>query len=104
MLRAQCKWYGSEEAGFPKGSDTALLWGVGAEGEVSPVQVLTAVKEKVSWQSRAKEYHQFILHNKHHKGDLLGGKKPKKMASSAQVRSNRKLSRREGLFRVSWEE
>jgi hypothetical protein len=64
----------------------------------------TAVKETVSRQSRAKEHQKVILYNKLHKRDLLGGKTRKMMAPSAQVRNNRELSRRQGLFRVSWEE
>lgn len=59
--------------GFPKGS-------------------VTAPRDNISWQLRAKEDHQ-VTQNSHKK--FIRKEKPRKVAVSAQSRSSRELSRRQ---------
>lgn len=63
---------------------------------------VTAGMGKVSWQSGAKEYHKVTPHNKPHTRAFSGREKHRRVAASAEVRSSVELSRRRGLYSISY--
>ena len=63
---------------------------------------------KVSWPLGAKKYHKVTLHNKPHtfivkQTSVIYWERHKTVAAPAQERSSQELSRRQVLYRVSWE-
>lgn len=77
---------------FPHRSGSALL----GQGRF-PQRKCFTVFQKVSWQLGAKEYNKVTAHNKPHRR-FIGRGKPRRVAASAEERSSRELSRRDGLY------
>lgn len=97
-----CGWTRSEGYG-PSGAQT-LRGNTGTRrAYVShPTNVsVTALRQKLSWQLGAKDYHKVTLHNKLHTQIYWEGKL-REMIACVQVKSNRELDRRQALYRVSW--
>lgn len=59
-----------------------------------------ALKIKVFWQSKANEYHKVTLHT--NLTQKIYWKRHKRLSASAEERSSKELSMRQGLFKNSW--
>lgn len=70
--------------------------GAGPSGEAA------ALRGNESWQSGTKKCHKVIPHNKAHSKELVIGKDPGGVGTSAWARSHRDLSRRQTSYRDSW--
>lgn len=65
-----------------------------------PKARVIALKGKVSWQLKGKEYFRVIPHNKPHTRNLWD--EPRRVPAFAQVSSSNELSRRWILYSISW--
>lgn len=75
---------------------------------VGEVRILPAfentiiLRQNLSWSLRFREYQKLTAHIKTHTGIIFGRKSPRRLVAPAQARTSSMLSRKQGLYKVSW--